>query len=55
MAHLQPWHSKRVNDQEVYHDDSACAEGSTIAGYNRAPGTGGRPRCEQCQLAQGSK
>jgi hypothetical protein len=55
MAHIQPWHSKRVNDREVYHDDSACAEGSTIAGYNRAPGTGGRPRCEQCQLAQGSK
>ena len=55
MVKNQPWYSKRVNDREVYHDDPQCPEGSTIAGYNRAPGTGGRPHCEQCTLALSSK
>ena len=56
MAHIQPWHSKWVNDREVYHDDDTCTEGATIEIYNRAPGTGGSPRCEQCRrLAQSSK
>ncbi len=51
MAHIQPWYSKLVNDREVYHDDAQCTEGSNIEVYNRAPGTGGRPRCEHCQSA----
>jgi hypothetical protein len=56
MAHIQPWHSKRVNDREVYHDDGTCPEAKTIAVYNRMAGTGGRPRCEECsRLAQSSK
>jgi hypothetical protein len=48
MVNVQPWHSKRVNDREVYHDNGTCPEGTKIEIYNRAPGTGGRPRCEQC-------
>ena len=53
MATVQPWHSKRVNDPEVYHDKATCAEGQQIAVYNRAPETAGRPRCEECsRLAQ---
>ena len=48
MAHVPPWHSKRVNDREVYHENGICPEGSTIGVYNRAPGTGGRLRCEHC-------
>jgi len=55
MADVKPWHSKRVNDREVYHDDPQCSEGSTIAGYNRAPGTGGWPHCEQCRLVPSSE
>jgi hypothetical protein len=56
MAHIQPWHSKRVNDLDVYHDHPKCTEGATLERYNRSPGTGGRPRCEECsRLAQGSQ
>ena len=51
---VPPWHSKRVNDREVYHDHGTCAEARTIEVYNRAPGTGGNPRCEHCRLAQSS-
>ena len=49
MATIQPWHSKRVNDPEVYHDTVTCAEGQHIALYNRAQGTVGRPHCEECR------
>jgi hypothetical protein len=55
MTNIQPWHSKRVNDREVYHDHGNCTEGKTIAVYNRTPGTGGRLRCEECsRLSQSS-
>jgi hypothetical protein len=56
MAHVPPWHSKRVNDREVYHDDGNCAEGTAIEIYNRTPGTGGRPHCRECsRLAHSSQ
>ena len=55
MAHVPPWHFQRVNDQEVHHDNDTCTEGNIIEVYNRAPGSGGRPRCEHCRLAQSSK
>jgi len=55
MAHVPPWHSKRVNDREVYHDNGTWVEANTIEVYNRAPGTGGRLRCEYCRLAEHSK
>jgi hypothetical protein len=55
MAHILPWHSKRVNDREVCHDDDRCGEAKTIAVYNRMAGTGGRPGCEECsRLGQSS-
>lgn len=48
MAKVSPFHSKRPNDRNVYHDNDKCTEGNNIESYNRTPGTGGRPRCEHC-------
>jgi hypothetical protein len=48
MAKVPPFHSKRPNDRNVYHDNDRCTEGNNIENYNRVPGTGGRPRCEHC-------
>jgi len=49
MAKIPPWHSARVSDREVYHDNDKCPEGNQIAIYNHIPGTGGRKHCEQCR------
>jgi len=48
MAKIPPWHSARVSDRNVYHDNDKCTEGNQIAIYNHIPGTGGRIKCEQC-------
>jgi len=48
MAIIPPWHSARVSDRNVYHDNDKCPEGTQIAIHNHKPGTDGRPRCEQC-------
>lgn len=48
MAKVSPWHSKRPNDRNVYHDNTECNEGNNIEKENRVAGTGGRPRCEPC-------
>lgn len=48
MAKTPPWHSARVSDRNVYHDNDKCTEGNQIAIHNHKPGTGGRVRCEQC-------
>ena len=37
-----PWHSARVSDRNVYHDNDKCTEDNQIAIYNHISGTGGR-------------
>lgn len=49
MAKVPPFHSKRLNDPNVYHDNDKCTEGNNIEKQNRAPGTDGRPKCKHCQ------
>lgn len=48
MGKVAPFHSKRPNDRNVYHDSDKCTEGNNIESYNRVSGTGGRARCEHC-------
>lgn len=49
MAKVSPFHSKRPNDPNVYHDNNNCTEGNNIEPKNRASGTGGRPKCKHCE------
>jgi len=44
-----PWHSKKLTDRKVYHDNTSCTEGNNIEKENVQSGTGGRPRCEHCE------
>jgi hypothetical protein len=48
MARVTPFHSKAPNDPKVYHDDSECTEGNNIEPENKVSGTGGYPRCKNC-------
>ena len=48
MAKVRPFHSKKVQTRNVYHDNDKCTEGNNIETYNRVEGTGGRPKCEHC-------
>ena len=45
MAKVEPWHSA-ISD--VYHDNTACADGRNIDLENLRGGSGGRPLCEIC-------
>jgi hypothetical protein len=42
------YHSTNPSDPDVYHDHNDCPTGQQIPSYNRAPGSGGNRRCEQC-------
>jgi hypothetical protein len=48
VTQVSPWHSKRVTDRNVYHDNNKCTEGNNIESWNRESGTDGRPKCEHC-------
>lgn len=48
MAKIPPWHSARVSDKTVYHDNDQCTGGTQSAVHNHKLGTDGRVRCEQC-------
>lgn len=48
MARVAAFHSKKVSDRNVYHDNDRCTEGNNIEPQNRVSGTGGRPKCEHC-------
>jgi hypothetical protein len=48
MAKVPPFHSVKLSDRRVYHDNSSCTEGNNIERENRRNGTDGRPRCEHC-------
>lgn len=49
----KPWHSRKPNTRNVYHDNTTCTEGNNIETYYRTEGTGGRPKCEHCQRLDG--
>jgi len=42
------WHSVRITDREVYHDNTSCTEGNNIEDKYRRPGTNGRRQCNHC-------
>ena len=46
MTKTAPWHAPGSN---VYHDNTACAEGNNIEQENRQKGTGEKRRCQNCQ------
>lgn len=35
--------------RNVYHDHNNCPDGKRIKKEHRTPGTGGRPRCDECK------
>lgn len=45
MARVTPWHSAVG---AVYHNNTACGEGQSIALEHLRAGTGQRPLCEIC-------
>lgn len=47
MSKVAPWHSKKTKD--VHHDNSKCTLGNNIEPENRVSGTGGLPKCSQCE------
>lgn len=49
MAKVSPFHSKKPNDRNVYHDNDKCTEGNNIEKENKVAGTGGRPQCDHCK------
>jgi hypothetical protein len=49
MSKVSPFHSKKPNTKNVYHDDNKCTEGDNIEKQYLAGGTAGRPKCEHCQ------
>lgn len=54
MSKVQPYHTDtpeggQVGHRDVYHDHDNCSEGRRIKPKNRRPGTGGRPRCDECK------
>ena len=48
MAKVSPFHSVKLTDRNVYHDNDDCTEGNNIEDENRRSGTGGRPQCDHC-------
>ena len=48
MPQVSPLYSVEPGARRVYHDNSLCAERYHIAPEDKRPGTGERPRCEQC-------
>lgn len=46
MAKTSPWHSIKA---AVHHDNTDCNTGNNIEQENRRDGTGGKPRCDECE------
>lgn len=44
----KPWHSVKLTDPQVYHNNTECNTGNNIETENRREGTGGRPLCKEC-------
>ena|SRR5947209_5441022 len=49
MSYKSPWHSKKPNTPNVYHNNDKCTEGNNIESYYLAQGTDGRPLCKHCE------
>ena len=49
MSQTSPWHSVKVGERPVYHDNTACTEGNNIEPQYRRSGTAGRRKCEHCE------
>jgi hypothetical protein len=41
-----PWHSVK---EQVHHDNTECNTGNNIEKENLREGTGGKPRCNECE------
>ena len=48
MPKIAPFYSTDLAYLRVYHDNSECAAGGRIRSEDRQPGTGDRPRCDEC-------
>ncbi len=48
MAKVSPYYSTNPTDPDVYHDHDDCPTGKKIPERNKASGTGGYRRCENC-------
>jgi len=52
MAKVSAYHTTSVEEppahREVHHDHDNCKYGKEIKPWNRASGTGGKPRCKEC-------
>jgi hypothetical protein len=48
MPKIAPFYSIDLGYLRVYHDNSECAEGQRVRPEDRRPGTGDRPRCDEC-------
>jgi len=48
MAKVPTFHSK-LPGTRVHHNNDECTLGNNIESYNRVPGTGGLPLCDQCE------
>lgn len=47
-----PWHSMKAN---VHHDNTDCNTGNNIERENVRAGTGGKPKCAECQRLGSSR
>lgn len=45
---VAPFHSK-LPGTDVHHNNNKCTLGNNIESYNRKPGTGGHPLCQECK------
>jgi len=45
MAQTSPWHSIK---QSVHHDNTSCTTGNNIERENLRTGSGGKPKCQEC-------
>ena len=48
MPQISPWHSIRLHDRNVYHDDDQCPLGKGIDHKYRKAGHRCRKRCPTC-------
>jgi hypothetical protein len=53
MTKVDPYHtinpeSQNPGHRDVYHDHDDCPQGRRILPQDRRPGTGNRPRCDDC-------
>lgn len=46
MPRKAPWHSIK---QYVHHDNTECNTGNNIERENLRSGTGGKPKCKECE------